>query len=109
MKYLLSNGESTNKMEIYLLDLFKIYLLIHPNDIPHSDIGFDFNLSNVKKDELADELKDRVNNLVKLFKSQFKEFQITVKEISLIDEQRAKIIIDINNNSQVYEISTRLY
>lgn len=107
-KYLLTTGESTNKMEIYLLDLFKLYLSIHPNDVPHSEIGFDFNLTNIRKDKLLEEIKSRVNNLVKVFKNKFKDHSITVKEISLVSEERARIVLDINNETQVYELSTKL-
>lgn len=107
-RYLLTNGESTDKMEVYILDLFKLYLSIHPNDIPHSEIGFDFNLTDIRKDELLNEVKSRVNNLVKVFKNKFKEYSITVSEISLINEEKIKLILDVNKETQIYELSTKV-
>ena len=107
-RYLLTNGESTDKMEVYILDLFKLYLSIHPNDIPHSEIGFDFNLTDIRKDELLNEVKSRVNNLVKVFKNKFKEYSITVSEISLINEEKIKLILDVNKETQIYELSTKI-
>lgn len=107
-RYLLTNGESTDKMEVYILDLFKLYLSIHPNDIPHSEIGFDFNLTDIRKDELLNEVKSRVNNLVKVFKNKFKEYSITVSEISLINEEKIKLILEVNKETQIYELSTKV-
>ena len=49
-KYLLSTGETTSKIEEYVLDLFKMNLIIRPNDIPHFDLlGFDFTLVGIQK------------------------------------------------------------
>jgi hypothetical protein len=107
-RYLLTNGESTDKMEVYILDLFKLYLSIHPNDVPHSEIGFDFNLTDIRKDELLNEVKSRVNNLVKVFKNKFKEYSITVSEISLINEEKIKLILEVNKETQIYELSTKV-
>ena len=40
-RYLLSTGVISTKIELYILDLFKLNLGIHPGDIPHaSDMGF---------------------------------------------------------------------
>ena len=41
-KYLLSTGESTTRIERYILDLFKLNLQIYPGDIPGSKLGFEF-------------------------------------------------------------------
>ena len=44
-KYLLSTGTATDRLEYYVLDLFRLYLKIYPGDIPGaSGLGFDFNL-----------------------------------------------------------------
>ena len=44
-KFLLSTGKTTDKIEYYVVDLFRLYLSVYPGDIPGaSRIGFDFNL-----------------------------------------------------------------
>ena len=49
-KYLLSTGLITDKVEIYVLDLFKLHLSVYPKDIPGiNNIGFDFIITNTKK------------------------------------------------------------
>ena len=46
VKYLLSTGDTTTKIEEYVLDLFKMNLVVRPDDIPHySTVGFDFSNS----------------------------------------------------------------
>lgn len=98
MKYLLSTGLSTDKFEYYIIDLFKLYLTIYPKDIPFSpNIGFNFSLTNIKKDELLDEVKNRVNSLIDSIKNKFKKtLTITIKSLDLIDETKIKLIIDVN-------------
>lgn len=98
MKYLLSTGQSTNKVEYYIIDLFKLYLNIWPNDIPHAEsIGFDFILTDVKKDELVREVKSRVERLVNKIKTKFtKTLSINIESIEIIDETKVKITINVN-------------
>lgn len=98
MKYLLSTGQSTNKVEYYIIDLFKLYLSIWPNDIPHAgNIGFDFILTDVKKDELVREIRSRVERLVNKIKTKFtKTLSINIESIEIIDETKVKLIINVN-------------
>lgn len=98
MKYLLSTGQTTDKVEYYIIDLFKLYLKIWPNDIPHNEnIGFDFILTDVKKDELIRTIENRVNSLVNKIKNKFKkDLSIDIESIEVIDETRVKLIINVN-------------
>lgn len=110
-KYLLSTGESTTKIEKYILDLFRLYINIWPSDIPgRSDIGFDFILTDTKKDELANEVRSRVRDLVNKIEKKFsstRNLEIQIKGIDIIDEERAKVIIDVNDYGE--EIEVNLY
>lgn len=108
-KYLLSTGYSTDLMEKYILDLFRIYLLTNIDDIPNSSIGFNFTLTNVKKDELVDELKSRLTALVNVFAKKFTSYKINVDELVLIDETKVKLTLNINKVKETYEIPTGLY
>lgn len=98
MKYLLSTGMSTSKIEYYIIDLFKLYLSIYPGDIPGAPkIGFDFILTDTKKDELVDEVKYRVESLVSKIKEKFNRgLSIEIESIEIIDETRAKLIIRVD-------------
>lgn len=98
MKYLLSTGGSTNKVEYYIIDLFKLYLSIYPKDIPNAQqIGFDFILTDVKKDELLDKIKYRVNVLIDKIKNKFSNsLTITINSLELVDQSKVKLVIDVN-------------
>lgn len=98
MKYLLSTGQSTEKIEYYVIDLFKLYLHIWPNDIPNAQsIGFDFIMTDVKKAEVVDTITDRVNKLVSKIGNMFSgSVNINTESIELIDETKVKITINVN-------------
>ena len=94
MKYLLSTGMSTDKVEYYIIDLFKLYLNIWPNDIPNSpNLGFDFILTDVKKDELVSTVKSRVNQLIDKIRN---KFTIELVSVEIIDQTKVKITINVN-------------
>lgn len=97
MKYLLSDGTSTNKIEYYIIDLFKIYLTVYPNDIPGTgDIGFDFILIDIKKDQLENEINTRLNLLVDKFKKKMANVKMEIDSIELIDETKVKLVLSVN-------------
>ena len=98
MKYLLSDGSSTSRVEYYIIDLFKLYLNIYPKDIPNSpNIGFDFILTDVKKDELVRNVRNRVEILVNKIKDKFtKTLSINIESIEIIDETKVKLVINVN-------------
>ena len=109
MKYLLTTGESTDRVEYYILDLFKLYFVVNPDDIPNSSIGFNKTLTNVTKPELTEELRRRVNNLIRSFQSKFEDVSINLQELEMIDELTFKLIISVNSEVESYEISSGLY
>lgn len=97
IKYLLSNGQSTSKVEEYILDLVDIYLKVNPGDIPHrDDLGMNFTLTNVMKDDLEGEISYRINSLVDKIKSRVPGVAIGIDSISLIDEQRIRLVLRVN-------------
>lgn len=97
-KFLLSTGSSTDKLEYYIIDLFKLYLTVYPEDIPGApEIGFDFSLTNVKKDELDVEIENRINKFINKIKDKFSQnLTINIKSLELIDETRIRLIINVN-------------
>lgn len=110
MRYLLTTGEVTDRTELYILDLFKLYLTINPGDIPNlSSMGFDSNLREVNKKELENELKKRMNNLISKFKTRFEDVTIKFEDLKLIDESTAHLTISANKETESYEIATGLY
>ena len=98
-KYLLSTGLTTTKIEEYILDLFELYLKVNPGDIPFkSEIGFNFTLTNVMKDDLEREIVYRVNSLVERIKTHIPSVPISAESIRLIDEQRVHVILKVNGS-----------
>lgn len=94
-KYLLSTGRVTEKIEYYVLDLFRLYLSIYPKDIPGADrIGFDFNVTNTFKANLADEVTRRVRDLISRLRERFdKGIDIDLISCELLDETRVRIVV----------------
>ena len=96
MKYLLSGGRGTTKIEEYLIDLFKIYLKIYPGDIPGApEYGFDFNLQGIYQDELPAELESRVARLVQKVNSRFagEKVKLEVESLEIISPTKARLQI----------------
>lgn len=98
MKYLLSSGFSTDRIELYILDLFRIHLQIYPGDIPGmSGYGFDFIISDVMKSSLYDEIRSRASSLVEKIKSRFGGgIDINLVSVTLVDEKSVNIVLDVN-------------
>ena len=99
-KYLLSTGKSTTQIEKYILDLFKLNLKIWPGDIPGlPKVGFDFILTDTKKDEVVEEVRYRVKNLVDRLKERFtgQKIDIEISSIELIDSERVRVVINVND------------
>lgn len=96
-KYMLSTGKTTDRIEYYVLDLFRLYLGIYPGDIPGApDLGFDFCLTSTFKANLASEVSSRVNRLVDKIQSQFKEgLEIKVDSIEILDEKYARLVVSV--------------
>ena len=108
MKYLLSTGRTTDKIEKYILDLFKLNISIYPEDIPNSSIGFDFIMTNVKKDELRSEVTFRIRTLVESIKKQFdRGIEINIESIDIINESRVSVVVSVNQTSE--EIKFNLF
>ena len=95
MKYLLSTGESTTKYDLYLIDMFRLYLSIYPGDIPGSDIGFDFILSDIKKDELLDEINSRLETVLKQFNnnSLLNVNPLSIDQVYMISDDTVEIVV----------------
>jgi hypothetical protein len=109
-KYLLSTGKSTTQVEKYILDLFKLNLKIWPGDIPGlPKVGFDFILTDTKKDEIIDEVRYRVRTLVDRLKERFsnQKIDIEVSSIDLIDSERVSVVINVGDYSD--ETTVNLY
>lgn len=96
-KYLLSTGKTTTQTERYIEDLFKIYLTVYPKDVPGADdIGFNFVMSDVKKDEVKSELLSRINGLINTIAGKFSSgITITINTLDIINEKKAKLVLDI--------------
>lgn len=98
-RYLLSTGQATTKVEEYIIDLFRIYLTVYPGDIPHyKKLGFDFLLTGVTKDRMKEEVRGKVESLVKKIQDSLpnQKYKITISELDLIDEETVRLVIDVS-------------
>ena len=103
-KYLLSTGRVTTSLNEYILDLFRLELSIFPGDIPNSKVGFNFLLTDTKKDELNWEIRSRVGDLVYRMKERFEGITMEVKDITFVDNSRVVVIIDVSGTSDMITI-----
>lgn len=101
MKFLLSTGKSTDRIEVYVIDLFKLYLNIAPGDIPGTDIGFNFILTDTLKSELVTEIRNRVGILVNKIQKMFDEnaVQISVSSLDIISDEKIKLVLSVNKTT----------
>lgn len=99
-KFLLSTGQSTDKLEYYVLDLFKMYMNVNPGDIPGApNMGFSFDLSDVLKRDLRAEIKSRLSTLIQRMQKTFDPagVNISLAKLDIVDETLAKVVIEVNN------------
>ena len=105
MKYLLSTGEITGKIEKYILDLFKLNMAIYPGDIPNSNIGFNFVITDVKKSELPGEIRSRITSLITRLQSRFSGITISLESLELLSEELARVVVRVNQESEQIELT----
>jgi len=103
-KYLKSDGNITNKIDDYIVDLFKLYFTIHPNDIPGTNIGFNFIMNGVQKVDLESEITSRLIELIDKMKERFSGISMSIDSVNLIDYERAKIEITVGKISDTIEV-----
>lgn len=105
-KLVLSTGEITGRVEKYVMDLFQINLRVFEGDIPFSSIGFNFQLGDVKKDELLQVIKEKAINLCDKVASMSPQgVKISLESVSLVDESRAILSIRVNDERENFEIN----
>ena len=109
MKYILSSGRSTTRVEEYMIDLFKLYLTIYPGDIPGApEYGFDFNLLGVYRQDLPNELKSKVSELVRKVNSRFSGgVSLVILSLDLVDETKARLVVSAGEVGE--EITLNIY
>lgn len=106
MKYLLSNGSSTTRIDKYILDLFKLNLSILPGDIPRTSIGFNCILTDTKNQQLPMELKNRVSNLIQKIGNSFGSgISIKLNSLEILDNKRAVATITVNQTKEEIDIN----
>jgi len=104
-KLVLSTGEITGRIEKYVMDLFQINLHVFEGDVPFSDLGFDFQLGNVKKDELLKTIQNKAIDLCRKVSSVSPQgVKIELESVSLVSEDRAVLSIRVNDERENFEI-----
>lgn len=100
-KYLLSTGLATDKIEDYIVDLFRLYLQIWPGEIPgFPQLGFDFILTDVKKADLVSNVTSRLSSLINKIQDKFGQgVKISLDSVEIIDETRVRVTITVNDTT----------
>ena len=100
-KYLLSTGLATDKLEEYIVDLFRLYLQIWPGEIPGlPQLGFDFILTDVKKSDLVNDVTSRLSTLITKIQDKFgTAVKITLDSVETIDASRVRATTTVNDNT----------
>lgn len=100
-KYLLSTGFATDKLEEYIVDLFRLYLQIWPGEIPGlPQLGFDFILTDVKKADLVNSVTSRLSSLVNKIQDKFgAAVKISLDSVEIIDETKVQVTITVNDKT----------
>lgn len=105
-KLVLSTGEITGRVEKYVMDLFQIHLRIYEGDVPFNNIGFDFLLGDVKKDELLGVIQSKAIDLCRKVSSLSPQgVKINLESVSLLSEDRAVLSIRVNDERENFEIN----
>jgi hypothetical protein len=104
-QYLLSTGELTSKLELYIIDIFKLNMQIYPGDVPWSSIGFNFLMTDVKKPDIPREIKYRVGELLNKINNRFSGVKISLESIEILDEERAHVVFNVNKERGEVEIN----
>jgi hypothetical protein len=104
-KLVLSTGEITGRVEKYVMDLFQMNLHVYEGDVPFSDIGFNFQLGDVKKDELLRVIREKAYGLCKKV-SQMSPMgvKVEIESINLLSEDRAVLSVRVNDERENFEI-----
>lgn len=105
-KFLLSTGKETENIAEYVLDLFSLYLMILPGDIPRSDVGFDFIISGVQKPDLPYEIKSRLSNLVDKIKDHTR-VKVEIDSIEIVDETKARVTVSVGRYTKEIELDVQ--
>jgi hypothetical protein len=107
-KYLLSTGVVTEDINKYIVDLFRLNLQILPDEIPGSDIGFDFILAGIQKDSILDEIKTRIKGLADRIEKEIDNpsYFIEVQSVNPISETVVQVTINVNNYIETINISS---
>lgn len=108
LKYLLSTGRTTESLEKYIVDLFRLNIGIEKDDIPGSEIGFDFNLSDVKDDEILVEIRRRLEQLITKIKSRLSSgstIDISVETVEMSSSNLVKASVKVNDYIDIIDVN----
>lgn len=104
-KYLKSDGSITDNIEDYIVDLFKLYFTIHPNDIPGTNIGFNFIMNGIQKVNIASEVTSRLSDLIENMQNRFSNINMSIESVDLIDYEKVRISIKVGKTDDTIEVS----
>lgn len=104
MKYLLTDGSTTSKIEVYVLDLFKLFMTVHTGDIiMNRSFGGEFSFSGVTNSTARIDVESKAEKII----SQIKKSIPSTVILNLVGVQfvsPTEVSVSININDQQYEL-----
>jgi hypothetical protein len=104
MKYLLTNGNKTKDINLYIKDILYLNFKLLPNQIP---FNIDIGVNKVQLEESKVEFEDKTSDLIKdLLKRLSDRHNVTLILSSMeVSTTEIKVQIDINNDDTgIYSI-----
>lgn len=103
MKYLLSNGRSTEDVLTYIKDVILINMLLLPDEIPYFDGGSNELVTDILEQNLKSHVTDEVNKILNRISNINPNIIVSLADVKvLVGNINVKIKID--NIIETYEI-----
>lgn len=104
MKFLLSNGHSTNSVIDYVSDVIYLNLNIYVDEIPNSRLGVSEIIDDATEETVISSYKSKMEDILTTLRRNLPGLEITLGKISVSNNSIA-ISVSINNVIKKYEIS----
>jgi hypothetical protein len=103
MRYLLSNGRSTEDQILYIKDLILINMKLLPKEIPYFNGGSDELIANIEESKLEDNLTRIMNGIIQKVEQQNPGVSINLDDIS-VTNSIVTVFLKINGIEERYDI-----
>lgn len=104
MKYLLSNGRTTEDSVKYIKDLILINMKLLPREIPYFDGGSQELIQDILEVNLESHVREVITSVINRIKTNFPKITISLESVE-INSSVVTAKININNLTETYAIT----